>query len=365
MPTSRCNLACDYCYSSPGAIADLDDRSIEDFFSYISNQIIGKEICSVWLHFHGGGEPTLRLDCLQRCVSSATRWMPNALVKTTITSNGLFSLDIQNWLSQKADVVTVSVDGDEEVHALQRSQSEIQYEQIIENVKSLVSNGVAVRIRSTITRNNVGNYSKYLRELNETTGVSKFFVEPVAMTGRAKKRKDLVPTEKELWRCYLELESVVSSTEVTVNFCQIAVGKRRGRYCGAYGSNTVLTPEGKLSLCYEATDASMSFSESFLTRARIDEDECLEEFKRIKERTNKENSVRVRNDCKGCIAFSMCGGGCVVRRKTSRDTSKDNVCTLRRRIVVRKIEEMAREMKLSGRRRAVIVPRDSFSASWQ
>lgn len=95
--TEKCNMKCKYCYSSEyRLINDLDyekAKIVVDFIfkNAIKKRLFFKKDANVKIYFHGGGEPTIRLDLIEYIVNYANELSNKYKIKVIykIATNGI------------------------------------------------------------------------------------------------------------------------------------------------------------------------------------------------------------------------------------------------------------------------------------
>ncbi len=118
--TSRCNLACTYCY-----MPKLDERvdpsdkvidvrfaqkGMEDFFAWSTSRRI---------RFFSAGEPTMEFEILREIYAAALSLAGDEL-EVEIQTNGYFGDEVAQWIAQHCDTIWISIDGCPAVQDVQR-----------------------------------------------------------------------------------------------------------------------------------------------------------------------------------------------------------------------------------------------------
>lgn len=121
--TSRCNLACVYCYESYRPSSEGYDMSLKEWEAVkklLERKVRGgSEVVAVALY---GGEPLLNVDIAKRVAQDIERIALEYSVKREvdlITNGTLLNSDIEEVIS-RADSIQVTIDGPRDVHNARR-----------------------------------------------------------------------------------------------------------------------------------------------------------------------------------------------------------------------------------------------------
>jgi len=147
--TESCNFNCRYCiyselykdrrfHSRKSMPWNIAQKAI-DLLAKTSRKLNER----VFLGFYGG-EPLLRFAFIQQCVEYAKRQLDDHPYLFSITTNGsLLSDEIVDYLVENRFVITVSLDGPEEIHNKNRHFADGQgtFRQVIQGVEKLRQRG--------------------------------------------------------------------------------------------------------------------------------------------------------------------------------------------------------------------------------
>lgn len=120
--TEQCNLSCVYCYEGNKSARCM---SLETAKRIISSELNGDSSEEITFELFGG-EPFVNFSLIKSIVEFLRKNFSKKKYKVFITSNGtLINKDIQKWLIDNKDIVTVglSLDGDKEMQNINRSNS--------------------------------------------------------------------------------------------------------------------------------------------------------------------------------------------------------------------------------------------------
>ncbi len=304
--TSRCNLACDYCYLGGDERPGPGDMAPETAISCL--ELLLEEAStdgSASLVFFGG-EPLLRQDLVLDIARRARRAADGRGIRLSmhLTTNGtMLTPEVASSLSEEGVSVLVSIDGPAEAHDRHRRLPDGggSHDLIAGNLRSL-PRGFAASARVTLTEDSA--------PLVETVshlsglGISTVHLSPasgVAVSVGLSRR--LLQEFEDL--AALELESMLAGGRPVVgNFARamraLSSGRPRTLPCGAGARYLCAAPDGTLYLCHRfAGDARFAVGSAF---AGVDRSAVARLLKTLRRDTV---------ECSACWARFLCGGPCL------------------------------------------------------
>lgn len=336
-PTNRCNLGCVYCYASSGPAggAPLSEQdaalAVDRFFDDLK-----PEVESVYLNFHGGGEPTVALEVMRsawRRFRGRAEQLGLRARGSTIT-NGVFGKQARSFLSESGIEVLFSFDGPRQTAQRPTAGGHDSRARVIENMRALAAAGKRTKARATLTRTGVDSFGMLVEDAADL-GIAHLQVEPASIVGRGATTIDGPPEPLVFAEAYLEAFRLGLRLGVCVStaaFNIIRVGD--GRYCGAVRSLRGITPDGFVSSCVEATKGTHAADNPFIV-GRVD---------RLGDRVelweDKLTSLRSRTGeslphCRTCYMVDTCAGGCMSRALAQTGTihgRDEHNCVVTRRV---------------------------------
>lgn len=311
--TTRCNLACSYCYLKNCALdgesinVEFAQRGIEDYF--LKSQ-------SRHIRFFGAGEPTLEFEKVQALRDYAHHLAGSAL-KTEIQTNGVFPVSTAKWLARNANIVWISCDGVPEVQdKLRPIRGSGKSSKVIErNVAVLLNEGVDITVgfRSTIAPQNLYRQIEMI-EYFTSLGVTAIFSDPmfppveVHNTHVKKWNMDddfliIYAREFLIARKRAEELGCFYSSVLVVNF-----DEKTEYACRACIPSPHLTTDGYVTSC------DMAFLGGTLPELVYGRFDSI--TKKIIYDFGKIRAIQMRNaanliECQGCELLFHCVGGCV------------------------------------------------------
>ena len=299
--SSQCNLRCVYCYANAGE--ENDNLKIEVAKAGIDlaiNNALSKGVKQPGLNFHGGGEPTFNWKVFTEAISYFKEQTKKEKLKGRITcaTNGVFSEDRLSWIINNLSHIQISIDGPKDIQDYQRplENGKGSFKFVDQTLKTLKNSNLAYSIRSTVTEYGVNRMKETLRFFVENYSPDSIHFEPLFECGRCKVSGWQAPSVDDFVSNYFEAIKEAELLKAKLFTSTGRIDYVTTRFCGAAGTNFGITPDGKISSCYEVTSENHDFSEIFLygeydsktNSFTIDE----EKRKYLKERTT-DNLIKV------------------------------------------------------------------------
>lgn len=313
---TACNLNCVYCYSGEAKndkqkLIDVNfvKRAILDFFAKQDDRQI---------RFFSVGEPTLAMGRIKEI----TQWVnkiTDKKCKYELQTNGFFSDEIANWVSENMDIVWISCDGPPEIQDYYRPNRNNGPSSLVveKNIRLLASSPITLGCRATIGKFNVYR-QKDIIEYFASLGVKAVMSDPIfaSVTGSESKEQGIggcseyvPPVEYAKYflgaREYAEKKGVFYGSMLTVNF-----DEKTEYFCRACIPYPHLTPDGFVSCCsmgYNGTNKKMQdliYGKYIQEEDRIEYDQSAISTIRSRKASNMEK-------CQGCEVLYNCAGGCL------------------------------------------------------
>lgn len=313
-PTTACNIRCKYCYANggdnPQYMPDEIYKTAIDYFICNHTDNSGE----VNLSLHGGGEPTINFNLIQKIYMTFLKKCKNKSLKPNvgITSNGVFNLGVRKWIFDKKIGLSISMDGLEKVQNLNRPyrNGKPTFMKVMGNITYFIKSGREMGIRSTVT-------SKSLSSMKETinfakaNGISSVHFEPVYNTERGLKNSISSPNPKDFVEEFLDCFMLGLSHDIEVTYSGLrCYDVPQERFCSAAGQNFVVTTNGDISCCYEVMNSSDPASKLFFIGKVLNNDVVLfeEKISYLKNRIT-DNLPR----CSNCFLKFSCAGDCLAK----------------------------------------------------
>ncbi len=157
--TDKCNLACNYCYEKNNVdrTADREVMDIGTIIAFIKEKADQYKERDILISFHGG-EPLLEYNKIREYVERLEMVFRDRRLFLFMTTNGLLlNREKADYLMSHFTELSVSIDGCKEAHDLNRvfPNGHGSYQEVIQNVEQSGLDKNKLRIRMTVTANNV------------------------------------------------------------------------------------------------------------------------------------------------------------------------------------------------------------------
>jgi uncharacterized protein len=316
--TTRCNLACRYCYAAgrePGLV--MSEQVGRAALDYVAANCKQRGLKKLEVGFHGGGEPTMAWKELTALAIYAKEVaLRNELeLRLGLATNGCFSEAKARWIASHFANVNISLDGPPRIQDAMRPRKGGG------RSSSIISNALRVfdecktpyAFQSTITRETAREMPAIVGYVARHTRPQMLKFEPVSDCGRFCGQGDQIPCGQEFAQFFNQAYEVGRSLRLPVAFSGVRLlGGKLSCFCGAFAEPFAVTPEGFVSACYEAFSCASSYADMFLfgrwddssNRFSIDHDK----LERLRSR-----SVYNLEPCSRCFCKYSCAGDCPTR----------------------------------------------------
>jgi len=328
----NCGLRCNYCSQSSheGMFESITDEDIASFikdivFKKVIASIAMKEPAALSFYFTGGGEPTYNWERFKYAVLELERQCQQKHVQLSLgmTTNGMLNEDQIFFISEHFEKVLLSYDGlpaiqnDNRKTASGKGTNDI----VCNTLRRLIEKNVKVTIRTTIWQDDF----KYLFEMfdyisNNFVGLYSWDINPVTPAGRATevmKVKSEQYKETDFFNAFLKLlkysEHKNSYFRIT---SPLLVSSPTGFNCGAAGPNIQtlwLLPNRKITTCIDSSD--------IITEVGCVKDGKINYYDEFEDPIYK-MAIRKFEECRSCIAYRICAGGCPLKHIRALETKE-------------------------------------------
>jgi His-Xaa-Ser system radical SAM maturase HxsB len=202
VPTLRCNLSCSYCQVSRVNVDqsgyDWSDDTLEKVLGFIDTLVSD----SIKVEFQGG-EPTLRIDLLQAVIARCERFAFKQFVICTNLSR--LDDDLLLLLENPNVLISTSLDGDQMVHARQRTQSDNETDSFFQNLRRVIEICGADRVSAlpTIDQTNPPEIDSLI-DAYTGYGFDSLYLRPINFQGFARKRHPASKDDHSDWWNYYD-----------------------------------------------------------------------------------------------------------------------------------------------------------------
>ncbi|HBT96143.1 MAG TPA: hypothetical protein DEB25_00085 [Desulfobulbaceae bacterium] len=311
MLTNTCNLRCVYCYAhggDEGATRQLPLALATTAIDRVCREAVARKQDHFRLAFHGNGEPTTAWRLLTDCVAHARRAKLPARIN--LTTNGMWTEKQCSWILDNIDRVSLSFDGPPAVQNRQRPtrRGDASHSLVARNIKALDRRGMDYGIRVTITDNSIVSLPEIIGYICQETGVGTIQVEPAFGAGRAKTDQTALARHMAFAEAFMAGYDIARKYRRHMYYSGARPWLLTDRFCDAFASALVVTPDGFITSCYEICDRQHELARDFIF-GDIRTDGGMRVDKKIRQAFVARIEER-QQGCRRCFCFHHCAGDC-------------------------------------------------------
>lgn len=319
MLTNNCNLACKYCFSKAGDMAEtqLSKDQIDTVINEtIHNAQVHKALANrgfltvdsdieVELTISGGGEPTFHWEVFKYTIDTFKEKCSNAGLKSSVllVTNAIQQGERIKYIIDRCDRINVSFDGTPTFQNAQRPlrNGDKSFLLVDNFIRQCEAAGKNLLIRSTVMGDNlnrIGEIADYVFDCYSNVNV--VHIEPMISLGRAEKLKHIIGNDiaHEFALEYIKQSDRVAKKYPNKElFCTLFDYELKDYFCSAaVGAHPWVHPNGMLYPCKD----------------ELEDKYCIGVIKDTGIEFNKsfEALSMTTDKCKKCFAFYHCAGGC-------------------------------------------------------
>lgn len=256
IPTTRCNLRCSYCYANGGE-ADLamPEWLANWAVDHVAQSAEKSGAERIELYFHGGGEPTQAWGLIQSVMERARLRAAEigASVGFGIATNGLFSQKIRDEIMEKFQLVSLALDGPEQIHNAHRKTSTGagSFDRVMKTLQAFDEAGFEnYAIVSTVAGDTLDRLPDTIRFFAGAAKTREIHLGPVVSAGRAGPAG--IDHNERAQARFREALDTAWELGLAVSFPGVSPQAMTEAYCGAVTGNVYVTHDGLVSRCLEA-----------------------------------------------------------------------------------------------------------------
>jgi sulfatase maturation enzyme AslB (radical SAM superfamily) len=254
---NECNLNCTYCYAAPSAHTEarLEIDEITAAAQTVA-EVCRKEDRPLTVVLHGGGEPTLhreRVDRAMALLEEIARAHGIALWSYT-ASNGVMSEQKARWMARRFDRVGLSCDGPPEIQDRQRPrQGGGSSARMLERTaRILEEEGCPYQVRATITGATLDRQAEIAEYICQRMAPVEIRFEPVYLGGRTGSDAGIAPDRASAFVEHLLLaQDKAAQYGVPLETSGSRLGEIHGPYCNVHRAVLNLVPGGVATACFK------------------------------------------------------------------------------------------------------------------
>jgi uncharacterized protein len=267
---NECNLRCVYCYTdaSQGPASRLDLETVVAAAEMVAENCRRKDI-PFYVVIHGGGEPTLQLERIDRVMAclEAVAARHEVQLFRYIATNGVLPEGKAHWLARRFDLIGLSCDGPAAIHDSQRAGRDGRgtLHLLERTAHVLQEEGCRLHVRATITRASLHRQTEIADYICQKFLPEEIHFEPVYRCGKVKAAECLSVEHADTFVShFLKARSVAQGNSVPLLSSGTRPGSLHGPYCNLFRHVINLVPgdgvEGFTSAiataCFKLTSAA-------------------------------------------------------------------------------------------------------------
>lgn len=258
---NECNLACVYCHTDPSRepAARLEMEVIGAAADVVAAHCRrkGRPLYGV---FHGGGEPTLHRERVERAMVllEAAASAHAVDLFRYVATNGFMPEEKALWLARRFDLVGLSCDGPADIQNSQRPRwGGGETLRVVERTgRILREEGCRIHVRTTITPATLHRQAEIADYVCCRFAPEEIHFEPVYVGGRTSATTGLKAHHAGAFVAhFLEARQVARRHGVFLMCSGSRPGAVHGPYCHIFRDTLNLVPGGVATACFEVTDA--------------------------------------------------------------------------------------------------------------
>lgn len=309
--TNNCNLACSYCYANkgnydiPGKVMSFDTakKSIDLLFE--SARINKLDLVSICFF---GGEPLLEFDLIKSIVGYVKIYHADIKSRFLITTNGtILNIKISNFMIRNSFLVTISLDGNKEVHDKSRKyiNGNGSYDRVVSRLSKKIWK-LNPTARLTISNNNSDVCSSIIHLVK--LGFKRITFALDYHLTKSNFQNFVLSLERlfEIYLLEIKNNKIYDISNISEIITSIALKKPKLTHCNAGLSYLSISADGIIYRCPRLTGLS-EYSIGSVTNVKLDE--IVSKSREMKFKISDENYGKDSN-CFICPFILLCGGQC-------------------------------------------------------
>ncbi len=326
LPNNICNFSCSYCYSAKGRSGKKLTKetlkvALDDF---INPKTIKEKKC--FISILGGGEPLMTWDLIKFILEYGTeraKQFDYYIWFSLVTNGSIMTEEMLATFKSHNIRLAFSFEILEEIQNFQRGH----HDQVSQNLRKVVDTGIQVRIRSTITKENVALQEQMIQTVAEKyPEIDTVVLEEVT-------DEDYFDTPEKMEKFYADFLTHFNKAfdlgkQLNINV-ECSTFRNNHLFIDRFCPGVLcLTPEATYSTCSRiSAPHDPGYEESIW--GKIDEDRVELDDRRLEELINGYN-VYSRPECANCFTKWHCGGGCYAHKFIYSDETIEVICNYKR-----------------------------------
>jgi len=317
--SNQCELACPYCFAITPARRRNSTVAGEDAVLGAARLVARGAAAKrrPWhLILHGGGEPTMHWELVQRLVEGTRRIAAEAGTGcfAFLATHGVLAEDRAHWLARNLDLIGLSCDGPPDIQDRQRplrsgGGSSLQVER---TARVLAEAGGRFSVRTTITPETVARQAEIVAWLQERLGARELRFEPVYSVHGSPAPLFRPEDADGFVAHFLEAQREARRRGCDLRFAGVALDELHGPYCNVLQDALHLLPDGAVTACFFLAEGGLAGSHPLIVgRWDGQKGEITLDAGRIAAHRHAALAIPAR--CRDCINVFHCARECPER----------------------------------------------------
>ncbi|MEK7405401.1 MAG: radical SAM protein [Acidobacteriota bacterium] len=309
--SNRCNLACPYCFAA--APAGRASRLIEEAAVHAAARLVARAAAAkgrpLQLILHGGGEPTLHWELMERLVAATRRIAADAGAGCYcfLATHGVLTDRQAQWLAANLDLIGLSCDGPPDIQNRQRplASGAPSSSQVESTARVLAAAGARFSVRATITPETVERQAEIVAYLHQSLAATEMRFEPVYSV-RSISQSPWRPEDAPLFvEHFLAAQREARAHGCDLQFAGVRPNELHGPYCDVLQDALHLLPDGTATACFFCVEAGDPLEVGCWDAAA---GEFVLDAERIAAHRREVAAIPAR--CQDCVALYHCAREC-------------------------------------------------------
>jgi len=180
-------------------------------------------------------------------------------------------------------------------------------------------------IRMTVTDHSIGKLAEGIESLCKETNCRSFQVEPAFAEGRASRDSTALSDYKRFSSAFLQAHDIAAEHSRHLYYSGARPWLITNRFCESPYNSLVVTPEGKITSCFEVVNGGHPLSRLFFHGKVTDTAQISQNAEARHHLLDKIGNRR--NQCRDCFCFWHCAGDCPAKVLTSVSATPPNHST--------------------------------------
>jgi len=310
--TKKCNLFCKYCWADASPL-ESSKMTADTALNIVKNLYSSHRIERI--HFMGG-EPTTNFKAIKAVTTFLSDANSDDMPVLYVTTNGVMSERIRQWLITHKFALTISWDGLDKAQMNQRSYMDgsATGPEVMKSIERFAKEDLHIRIRMTASKLNLQYLYESVNWLADH-GAKYIHIEPVSPDGRGSAfSKTFAVDPEEFANEFFRIVELAEEKEIWMinsNFANLFTPKTH--YCSSLKNRAYnFNPDGSISHCYKVQSKDDELAEQFVVGHYQDEGA---RFNVDESKSRKLSGVQVSDYpiCDDHYLRNFYSGGCTYR----------------------------------------------------